>query len=203
MSVHGCAVVAIEGSHCAGKTTLAAALVEHYRATGWSSALVPDPARGSPLIAAVVEDAAARFDVTSQLDLIASATSALIRTAQGRQVVVVDKTIANVIAYADVLLHGLDDDDPQHQVLTAAWRLCRAWQPYDLVVRCTDEFPIDLASDPFRSKVDNLQAIIGAQVAHRLSGAGYPVVDLPAGLSTTQRVSWVTDHPRCPTRTDS
>ena len=191
MSIHGCPVLAIEGTHSAGKTTLARALTEHYRGAGLDAVFFPDPARDSPLVAAVVADPARSFDVTIEVDLIAATISGQIRAASGRGLLVVDKTAANVLAYARLLLAEIDQEAPE---LLAALHLCRAWQPYDLVVRCTDHFPIDLADDPYRAKVTQLQASADDGVDVVLAEAGYRVVDLPAGLSTPQRIEWVTTH---------
>jgi len=50
MSVRGCVVVAIEGTHASGKTTLVHALTALYRARGVLVDCTGEPARTSPFI---------------------------------------------------------------------------------------------------------------------------------------------------------
>jgi hypothetical protein len=149
-----------------------------------------DQARESPLIADVVDDPNATFDLAAELDLLAVTITAQLRAAVGHQLLVVDKTVSNVVSYAQILL-----DEPGRNVITSADRLCQAWQPYDLVVHCHDHFDIDLGQDPLRVKVTRLQSTAGERVRSGLHEAGYPVADLPTGLTTTERVDWVTAQP--------
>lgn len=202
--IRTCPVLAVDGTHNAGKSTLTTALADHYHAAGLDVAQVSDPARDSPLIAATVADPGATFDITTELDLAAATISAHIRAAAGRQLLVVDKTVANVLAYAHLLLtpeHHLGRNsggEVSGGILAALRQLCQAWQPYDLVIHCRDRFTIDLAEDPFRAKVTDLQAEAAAHVHAALTAVGYPVIDLPTGLSTAQRLTWVTAHPALP-----
>ena len=50
MSVRGCVLVGIEGTHAAGKTTLVHALTAHYRQRGVLVDCTGEPARTSPFI---------------------------------------------------------------------------------------------------------------------------------------------------------
>jgi predicted ATPase len=188
--IRDCTVLAIDGTHSSGKTTLVAALVDHYARAGIDVVQVGDQARESPLIADVVDDPNGTFDLAAELDLLAATITAQLRAAIGHQLLVVDKTVSNVVSYAQILL-----DEPGRTVITSASRLCRAWQPYDLVVHCHDHFDIDLGQDPFRVKVTRLQTTAGEHIRSGLHEARYPVADLPTGLTTTQRVHWVTAQP--------
>lgn len=188
--IRSCTVLAVDGTHNAGKTTLAAALVAHYTAAGVDVAHVDDQARASSLITDTVTDPDGTFDLAAELHLLTTTIAQQIHAAAGHQLLVTDKTVANVLAYARLLMAG-----PGHDVITAAAALCAAWQPYDLVVRCHDHYPIDLDADPFRNKVHDLQALAHDAVASALADAGYPVVDLPTGLSTEDRLIWVTTQP--------
>jgi thymidylate kinase len=49
-----CVVLAIEGTHASGKTTLAHALTAYYREHGIHVAVVEEPARHSPFIEEIV-----------------------------------------------------------------------------------------------------------------------------------------------------
>ncbi|GAB4077533.1 AAA family ATPase [Nostocoides australiense] len=188
--IRNCSVLAIDGTHNAGKSTLAAALVDYYAAGGVDVIHVDDQARSSGLITAIVTDPDGTFDLVAELHLLASTIARQIDAAAGHQLLVTDKTVANVLAYARLLMAG-----PGHEVITAAAALCAAWQPYDLVVRCRDHYPIDLDADPFRNKVHALQAAADLAVASALADASYPVAELPTGLTTDSRLAWVTAQP--------
>jgi hypothetical protein len=188
--IRDCTVLAVDGTHSSGKSTLVAALVDHYALAGIDVVQVGDQARASPLIAAVVDDPDGTFDVAAELDLLAATITAQLRASVGHQLLVVDKTVSNVLSYAQILL-----DEPARTVITSASRLCHAWQPYDLVVHCHDHFDIDLGDDPFRAKVTRLQATAGERIRSGLHEVGYPVADLPTGLTTTERVDWVAAQP--------
>jgi hypothetical protein len=60
----------------------------------------------------VVADPAARFSPTIELDLFAATISAQLRAAAGSQLLVVDKTAANVLAYARLLLSADELAEP-------------------------------------------------------------------------------------------
>ncbi len=49
-----CVVIAVEGTHASGKTTLAHALAAHYRERGIHAATVEEPARHSPFVEEIV-----------------------------------------------------------------------------------------------------------------------------------------------------
>ena len=49
-----CVVIAVEGTHASGKTTLTHALAAHYREQGIHVATVEEPARHSPFVEEIV-----------------------------------------------------------------------------------------------------------------------------------------------------
>lgn len=190
MPIRDCTVLAVEGTHNAGKTTLALALTAYCQSQGIDTAYVPDAARDSPLISDVVVHGIGRFDVTAQIDLVTATVSSQIRAAHRRRLLVVDKTPANVLAYASILL----PEDEHRLVRRATEALCHAWQPYGAVILCVDQYPLDLTADPYRVKVTALQSAAASAVAAELAAARYPVIALPTGLTTTQRVAWLAEH---------
>src|SRR5439155_11276189 len=72
VSVRGCVLVAVEGTHASGKTTLVHALTAHYRAQGVLVDCVPEPARTSPFIEDTVIHRTGGFDLTTEVDLFAA-----------------------------------------------------------------------------------------------------------------------------------
>lgn len=54
MPARDCRLVAVEGTHASGKTTLVHALVAHYRAEGVLAGCSEEPARTSPFMEDIV-----------------------------------------------------------------------------------------------------------------------------------------------------
>ena len=99
-----CVVIAVEGTHASGKTTLTHALAAHYRETGIHVATVEEPARHSPFVEEIVVHGHGQFDLETEVDLFAAQLSAQLRAARQHTMIICDKTIANVLAYARIVL---------------------------------------------------------------------------------------------------
>ena len=166
MSVRGCVLVAIEGTHASGKTTLAHALTAHYRARGVLVDCVPEPARTSPYIEETVIHSKGAFDLATEVDLFAAQTSATLRAARHQHLLICDKTIVNVLAYARLVLTA-DPSSVDVAVLDAMAAFCQAWAPitYDVVFYLPDRYTVP--ADPLRAKVAHLRA----ETAEAIRGA--------------------------------
>ena len=192
MPVRGCTLVAIEGTHASGKTTLTHALVAHYRARGTLVACTAEPARTSPFIEEIVIYGKGNFDLTTEVDLFATQLSTQLRATRHQQLLICDKTIMNVLAYARLVL------DPRQghtaDVLEALTSLCRAWAPsaYDAVIYCPDQY--QQPADMFRSKVSHLQDATATAVRQACTDTGITLHELPAGLDLNARVAWVSSR---------
>jgi thymidylate kinase len=68
VSLRGCVLVAIEGTHASGKTTLVHALTAHYRARGVLVNCTGEPARTSPFIEEIVVHGKGVFDLATEVD---------------------------------------------------------------------------------------------------------------------------------------
>ena len=99
-----CVVIAVEGTHASGKTTLTHALAAHYREQGIHVATVEEPARHSPFVEEIVVHGKGQFDLETEVDLFAAQLSAQLRAARQHTMIICDKTIANVLAYARIVL---------------------------------------------------------------------------------------------------
>ena len=99
-----CTVLAIEGTHASGKTTLTHALAAYYRERGIHVATVEEPARHSPFIEEIVVHGRGQFDLETEADLFGAQLSAQLRAARQHTMIICDKTIANVLAYAWLVL---------------------------------------------------------------------------------------------------
>jgi thymidylate kinase len=142
MSVHGCVVVAIEGTHASGKTTLVHSLTALYRARG---VLVDctdedESARTSPFIEETVIHGKGTFDLVTEVDLFAAQLTATLRASRHQDLLICDKTIVNVLAYARMVL-PTPTGSPDAAVVDAMTSFCGAWGPtYDAVFYLPDRY---------------------------------------------------------------
>jgi len=190
MPVRECTVIAVEGAQAAGKTTLVHALTAYYREHGVHAGCTLEPARVSPFIDDIVLHDAGTFDLTAELDLYAAQLSAQLRAARNHQLLITDKTVMNVTAYARLVLDP--GDASAAAVLGALEALSAVWAPgaYDAVIYATDHFGQASGGDRYRSKVLGLQDAVGQHVRQACTATGVRMLDLPAGLDTPARVRW-------------
>jgi predicted ATPase len=186
-----CVVIAIEGTHASGKTTLTHALAAYYRERGIHVATVEEPARHSPFIEEIVVHGKGQFDLETEADLFGAMLSAQLRAARQHTMIIADKTIANVLAYARIVLPA-PAGSRQAAVLTAMEVFCRAWAPlYDVVFYCCDTYAQQQAGDPYRAKVLDLQSAADRVVRQTCAATGQHIIDIPPGMTTAERVAWV------------
>src|SRR5260370_24049947 len=93
-----CVVLAIEGTHASGKTTLTHALAAYYRERGIHVATGEEPARDSPFIEEIVVPGKCEVDLETEADLFAAQLSAQLRAARQPTRIIAGKTNANVEA---------------------------------------------------------------------------------------------------------
>ena len=135
-----CIMIAVEGTHASGKTTLTHALAAYYREQGIHVATVEEPARHSPFIEEIVVHGKGTFDLETEVDLFGAMLSAQLRAARQHTMIIADKTIANVMAYAWLVLQT-PPGSREAAVLNAMKTFCEAWAPtYDAVFYCCDRF---------------------------------------------------------------
>ena len=189
--MRGCTVLAVEGTHASGKTTLTHALAAHYRERGIHVATVEEPARHSPFIEEIVVHGRGQFDVETEADLFGAQLSAQLRAARQHTMIICDKTIANVLAYAWLVLPA-PPGSREAAVLTAMETFCRAWAPvYDVVFYCCDNYAQQQAGDPYRAKVLDLQSAADRVVRQTCATVGQHIIDIPPGMTTAERVGWI------------
>ena len=129
------------------------------------------------------------FDLATEVDLFAAQLSMTLRAARHHHLLICDKTVVNVLAYARMVLPA-PSDSHNADVLEAMTAFCRAWAPtYDVVFYLPDRYPDP--ADPFRAKVTHLQDQTAQAVRHTYADVGMPLVDVPAGLDVAGRVAWI------------
>ena len=189
-----CAVIAIEGTHASGKTTLTHALAAHYRERGIHVAPVEEPARHSPFIEEIVVHGKGTFDLETEADLFGAMLSAQLRDARQHTMIIADKTVANVMAYAQIVLQA-QPGSREAAVLNAMKAFCEAWAPaYDAVFYCCDRFGQHQQGDPYRARVLDLQTAADRVVRATCATVGQRVIDIPPNMTTGERVKWITDR---------
>lgn len=190
MSIRDCRVVAIDGTHASGKTTLIHALTAYYRRQGVNVVAMGEPARSSPFMEEIVIHNRGTFDLAAEVDVFAAHLQLQLRTARNHQLLIADKTIINVLAYARLLLK-VQPGSVERAVLDAMEGFCQAWAPtYDVVFFTHDRYY--QASDGFRAKVTGLQDAAATTLRQLYDQLDVAVVDVPTGLEPDQRVQWIT-----------
>jgi hypothetical protein len=189
VAIRGCVVVGVDGSHGAGKSTLVHALVSHYRRLGVNAVSVEEPARSSPLFEDAAMHGIGDFDAVVELDLFGSMMTRQLRAARHRQLLITDKTLFNVLAYATLLLPG---DDARPFVLRSIEAACHVWAPlYDAVLYCGDLYDTSGGSDPHRAPVLHMQEAADRSTFAVCRRYAQRMHVLPRGLEVRDRVEWV------------
>ncbi|MGH3937718.1 MAG: AAA family ATPase [Pseudonocardiaceae bacterium] len=189
MPIRDCDIIAIDGTHASGKTTLIHALTAHYRRRGVNVAAMGEPARSSPFMEEIVIHQRGTFDLAAEVDVFAAHLQYQLRTARNHRLLFADKTIINVLAYARILL-DIASDSLDAAVLDAMEIFCRAWAPtYDLVFFTHDHYT--QPSDGFRAKVTGLQDTAATTLRDLYQHLEVPVIDIPLGYETAERVEWI------------
>ncbi|MFF9667135.1 hypothetical protein ACF1FY_34280, partial [Streptomyces althioticus] len=149
------------------------------------------PARVSPFLEEIVLHGKGHFDLTAELDAFAAQLTTTMRTSRNHSLLITDKTPANVLAYARLLLN--QNDAQVRAVLRSMESLCNAWMPlaYDVVIHCRDHYDQEAGGDRFRGKVLHLQNETETTVYDAILDSGVPILDLPQGLTTQARVEWI------------
>ncbi len=134
------------------------------------------------------------FDLVAELDLFAQHFTVPLRAARHHQVLITDKTPANVLALAGLVL---DPTEPgTASVLAAAKAMCRAWMPiaYDAVVYCRDRYDQKAGGDRMRQKVLNIQDESDTAIYEACHATGVPMLEMPTGLTAAERVQWTVER---------
>lgn len=190
MPIRDCTVIAVEGTHASGKTTLVHALVSHYRERGIHITCVDEPSRNSPFMEEIVLHGRGTFDIVAELDTFAAQYTTQLRAARHHAVLVADKTPMNVVAYARSLLP--EQDAP---VIDAMLGLCAATAHlYDAVLYASDVYDPRQPGDALRSKVADQQAEVDKVLREVAAHAGITLIEIPRRLTTPDRVRWISRH---------
>jgi hypothetical protein len=190
VSVRRCVLVGIEGTHASGKTTLVHALTAHYRERGVLVDCTDEPACTSPFFEETVIHGKGVFDLPTEVDLYAAQLTGTLRGARHQHLLICDKTVVNVLAYARMVLPA-PPGSHEAAVLAAMAGFCRVWAPatYDAVFYLADRY--QHPADPMRAKVAHLQEQTADAVRDTCADVGLPLLHVPIGLDMAARVAWI------------
>jgi AAA domain len=191
MSLRNAKLIAFDGTHASGKTTLIYAVAALLRRRGVHVTTLSEPARASPFVDDVVLHQAGDFDMLLELDLFAAHITNAVRAARSHQVVLGDKTPTNVLAYCKMVVH-IKPATWDAAMAEAMDVFCRAWgQAYDVIFYCQDHYGTGQRGDRYRVKVAGLQAQADELVRAEYERLHQPLIEIPRGFDLDERARWV------------
>jgi predicted ATPase len=193
MAIGSSRLIGIEGAHGSGKSTLALAVTAAMKARGVHAAYVPDAGRSSPLLAAAVRRSRP-WDLSTQIQLVASQLAAEQEAALEYRAVVCDRTVLGWLAYAR-LVQVIPRGASERAVALALEDLCTSYlRLYDAMFLLTEYHdPRETPDDTLRPSSPEWQR----QVLDLLQGLAadlkVTLTPVPPGLSLHARTAHVLD----------
>ena len=185
----GCTVVALEGAHGTGKSTLAHALVAHYKARSVNAGLVPETARRSAFVEEIVIHGSGVFGMEAELQLFAAHIAEEQLAARHHELIVCDKTLANVVGYARLLTSNLHESADILQAMAGLVAIYSSY--YDNVFYMSEMYDPAITKDPYRPVDRRFQIDADQYIRRACEDAGMRLTDLPRGLTMEAQVAWV------------
>jgi predicted ATPase len=191
MALRNAKLVAFDGTHASGKTTLIYAVAALLRRQGVHVTTLGEPARASPFVDDVVIHNAGDFDMPLELDIFAAHITNTLRAARSHDVVLADKTPTNVLAYCKMLIHT-EPGTWDAEMVGAMDGFCRAWgKAYDAVFFCQDHYLAEQGGDKYRVRVADLQVQADGLLRAEYARLGQPIIEIPYALDIGKRARWV------------
>lgn len=195
MTIRECRVIVVEGTHGSGKTTLVHALAAELKREGVHIGVVQEVARRSPFVEEVAVHRLRNYDIHADLHLFATHIAEEQRAGRQYDLVLVDRSIISVLAYAEVFGSAITLED---QRLIAVMRdFTRAYVSlYDAVLFLDDVYDMATTADKFRP-TDRLVQQRAHDALRRATSELYPnVIYVPTGLSLPERTEFVMERIR-------
>jgi deoxyadenosine/deoxycytidine kinase len=189
VGMSGCTVIALEGAHGTGKSTLAHAILAHYKARSVNAGLVTETARRSPFIEDAVIHGKGSLSLEAEIQLFAAHIAEEQLEARHHELMISDKTIANVIGYTRLLVAETSETAPfVHAMIDFA----AAYQRYyDAVFYLSDMYDPALTNDPFRPIDRKFQRDSDIYIRRACEEVGLTLHRVPDGLTLEDQVTWV------------
>lgn len=192
MAIRRCRLIALEGTHGTGKTTLALALVARLKQAHLNACYMGETARDSPFLEGVVVHGKGSMDISAELHIFATQIAREQLLARYHRVLVCDKSVVNVVAYANLLMGR---SDHASRLLASMVGLCRAYVPlYDAAFLLSDRHQLGLTEDPFRPGDGALRDAVEAELVRICTEVGMALQPVPRGVPLERQVDWVVDR---------
>ena len=190
--IKNCFLIAFDGTHASGKTTLKYSVAAKLKEMGYNCVVLSEPARNNPLVDDVVLRNIEKFDILLEVDLLMNHISSCIRGTRNSNVILSDRTPANVVAYTNLLVESRDNIELE------LWEKCdgliEGWiKFYDLIFYCQDFYVENASLDKMRSKVVGMQQSVDSETRRQYEKYDCDLQFFPCGLTLDQRTGWVID----------
>lgn len=188
--IKDCFLIAFDGSHASGKTTLKYSVAAKLKELGLECVVMYEPARNNPLVDDVVLRDRENFDIPLEVDLLMNHISSCIRGTRNGNIILSDRTPANVIAYTNLLVKSKDDKELDF------WNKCNelveSWiKFYDLIFYCQDFYSENENQDKMRSKVLGMQQSVDLETRKQYEKFNCNLQYIPRGLTLDKKADWV------------
>lgn len=194
MTIGNCKVIAIEGAHCTGKSTLIQALTAYYKSHHIHAANFIETARKSPFIEQALVYQKGEIDIFAELHLFSSHIRQELASARNHELLICDRTVASILGYANILLTA-NPNTFEEDILKAIKCLATAYSPiYDAVFYLSDMYMIQRTNDPFRGSImqsPGIQTKTDTAIKKSCNAIGIKRIEVPKGMELADKVSWV------------
>jgi predicted ATPase len=188
LSIGKCTLVAVEGAHGAGKTTLVLAVTASLKWRGVNAIALAEVTRSSPFVEETAIFGGRPYSISSQLQLFGTQLAKEQLLARHHEVVVCDRSILNPIAYGRLLL----SDPRSKDVLAALEIFARAYAgTYDAIFFVRDNRLLLGSRDPYRPTDEDFRRRADDSLQREIADSGVVSFDVPEGLELPERTSWV------------
>lgn len=188
--IRGKPLIAFDGTHASGKTTLKYHVAARLKEKGINCAVLSEPARRSSLVDDVVLRNVGAFDIPLEVDLIMNHISQCIRGTRDGEIILSDRTPINVLAYTNKLVSS--QNELENELIEKCSLVVGSWAKfYDLIFYCQDFYSADLLRDNLRSKVIDIQKDIDLETRRQYSQFDCKLQYIPAGLSLEEKSDFV------------
>lgn len=187
-------LVAVEGAHASGKTTLVHALTARLKEAHVHVAVHGDVARESPLVEEAIVHGKGEIDLTTELQLFAAQLAGEQLLARHHELVLCDKSLLSVIAYSTLFLDG-KLDERERELLAAMRTMSHLYaERYDAVFLLGDLYPLEATDDPHRLVEQDGRLRLAGLLAAECESAAVQLHRVPVGLSSAEKLAWVSER---------